>query len=71
MDNKYGLGSSKVAHAHHEITHRVMATPMTCHHCGSDQLTLCPSMNDHFCKECGEYQSDLPLGYFTGRSTNY
>jgi hypothetical protein len=71
MDNKYGLGSAKVATAHHETKHPATPTPATCIDCGSGQLILCPTMNDHYCKDCGQYQSDLPAGYSTGRSSNY
>lgn len=71
MDNKYGLGSAKVATAHHETKHPVSPSPTSCNYCGSAQLTLCPTMNDHYCKDCGQYQSDLPVGYSTGRSSDY
>lgn len=72
MDNKYGLGSAKVAHVHDDA--RRVASPvtaMTCCNCGSDRLILCPTLNDHFCKACGEYQGDVPAGYSTGRSADY
>lgn len=72
MDNKYGLGAAKVASAHHEIAHETQPLqPAKCRHCGSAQLILCSTMNDHYCKDCGEYQSDLPTGYSTGRSADY
>ena len=71
MDNKYGLGSAKVACAHHETKRHSSPLPATCRLCGSERLTLCPTMNDHFCVDCGEYQRDLPLGYSTGRSADY
>lgn len=72
MDNKYGLGSTKVAHAHHEAKEKTLAKPaMICRFCGNDHLTLCPTMNDHFCKECGQYQCDIPAGYSTGRNADY
>lgn len=71
MDNKYGLGGAKVATAHHETKHHATVPLTTCINCGSEQLALCPTMNDHYCKECGEYQSDLPVGYSTGRSADY
>jgi hypothetical protein len=71
MDNKYGLGSTKVAHAHHDARRAAHPHAVACHYCGSDQLILCPTLNDHFCKDCGEYQSDVPPGYPTGRSANY
>lgn len=72
MDNKYGLGSAKVAHVHQDAKRGAATVPaMTCYNCGSDRLILCPTMNDHFCKDCGEYQSDIPAGYSTGRSADY
>jgi len=72
MDNKYGLGSAKVAHAHHEAKHK--HTPLMtriCAHCGHDHLTLCPTMNDHYCAKCGQYQNDVPLDYSSGHSADY
>jgi len=72
MDNKYGLGGAKVATAHHETKHDASSLlAIACHNCGSTQLTLCPTMNDHYCKDCGQYQSDVPIGYSTGRSADY
>jgi hypothetical protein len=72
MNNKYGLGSAKVAHVHHDAKQGASASPAaTCHKCGGNRLILCPTMNDHFCKDCGEYQSDVPAGYSTGRSADY
>ena len=72
MDNKYGLGSAKVATAHHETHHKPDSTqPMTCRFCYSVNLMLCPTLNDHYCKECGQYQSDVPMGYSTGHSADY
>lgn len=71
MDNKYGLGSVKVAHAHHDAKYKDLAFHSSCKYCGSDQLTLCPTMNDHFCKDCGQYQDDVPAGYSTGRYVDY
>lgn len=72
MDNKYGLGSAKVSHVHHDAKQGTSTAPaMACHNCGSDRLILCPTLNDHFCKDCGEYQSDVPAGYSTGRSADY
>ncbi len=72
MDNKYGLGSAKVAHVHHDARRSGSNAPaVTCHYCGSERLILCPTMNDHFCKDCGEYQGDVPAGYSTGRSADY
>lgn len=72
MDNKYGLGSAKVAHAHHEATHKPMSsTPTICVHCGHVELSWCPTLNDHFCDGCGQYQEDVPAGYATGHNANY
>jgi len=72
MDNKYGLGSSKVAHVHQDAKRKSSPTAeMACRNCGSDRLILCPTMNDHFCKDCGQYQGDVPAGYSTGRSADY
>ncbi len=72
MDNKYGLGSARVATAHHEARQKSSAASASlCRFCGSDQLILCPTMNDHYCKNCGQYQSDVPHDYATGRSSLY
>lgn len=72
MDNKYGLGSTKVATEQHE-THQ--KTPVThdvkCKFCGSQDLTLSPTMHDHLCNACGQWQNDIPAGYSTGRSSDY
>jgi hypothetical protein len=70
MDNKYGLGSAKVSHVAHE-RHTGSQQAMACQYCGSDRLILCPTLNDHFCKDCGQYQGDVPVEYSTGRSSNY
>lgn len=71
MDNKYGLGSAKVAHIHHDAKHPASEAALSCHHCGGTRLILCPTLNDHFCKDCGQYQGDVPAGYSTGRSADY
>jgi hypothetical protein len=71
MDNKYGLGSTRVAHAHHDAVKATLHAAPTCRFCGSGQLTPCPTLNDHFCKDCGEYQGDVPAGYSTGRNADY
>lgn len=71
MDNKYGLGSTRVAHAHHDAVKATVETPLTCRFCGSQHMTLNTTMNDHFCKDCGQYQGDVPAGYSTGRSVDY
>jgi hypothetical protein len=72
MDNKYGLGSTKVATEHHETHHK---TPEIhepkCKFCGSSDIVLSPSMHDHLCNACGEWQNDVPQGYSTGRSSDY
>jgi cytochrome c5 len=70
MDNKYALGSTKVATEHHEITHKHIASK-ACKFCGSAQLTLCPTMHDHKCSDCGEWQQDIEKSYATGRSSEY
>lgn len=72
MDNKYGLGSTKVATEHHETHHKSPAGQTTqCKFCGSHDLTLSPTMHDHLCNACGEWQNDVPQGYSTGRSSHY
>ena len=59
MDNKYGLGSNKVAHEHHETSHKP-AADMRCRFCGSHALALCSTMHDHRCERCGQWQNDVP-----------
>jgi hypothetical protein len=72
MDNKYGLGSAKVATAHHDAKVKSTATPVAlCRFCNSADLIFSPSVDDHYCKDCGEYQSDVPAGYSTGHSADY
>ncbi|MFM9835080.1 MAG: hypothetical protein ACKVOA_03145 [Methylophilaceae bacterium] len=72
MDNKYGLGSTKVATEHHETQHKSAETlAVQCKFCGSSDLTLSPTMHDHLCNACGEWQNDVPQGYSTGRSSDY
>ena len=72
MDNKYGLGSNKVATEHHETHHKPSDThPTACKFCGSSNLILSPSLHDHHCSNCGEWQNDIPQGYSTGRSSDY
>lgn len=72
MDNKYGLGGSKVATEHHEAHHKTAPLhPAVCKHCNSSNLIFSPSMHDHRCNECGEWQNDVPQGYSTGRATDY
>jgi ribosomal protein L32 len=72
MDNKYGLGSAKVAHAHHESKLKSSHLPArACSNCGHDRLILCPTMNDHYCEKCGQYQNDVPMDYSSGHSADY
>jgi len=72
MDNKYGLGSAKVAVKKHEQNHKTETIhPTECKFCGSSSLTLSPTMHDHLCNDCGEWQNDIPQGYSTGRSSDY
>ena len=72
MDNKYGLGSSKVATQHHHLHHKVAAENVPhCKVCNSIHLVLSPSMHDHCCADCGAWQHDVPAGYSTGRSSDY
>jgi hypothetical protein len=72
MDNKYGLGSSKVATEHHETHHKTpVAHTKHCKFCSSSDLVLSPTLHDHRCAQCGELQHDVPQGYSTGRSSDY
>ena len=72
MDNKYGLGSSKVTTEHHETHHKSPDIhPKICKFCGSNQLELSPTMRDHRFAACGEWQNDIPQGYSSGRSSDY
>lgn len=72
MDNKYGLGSSKVATEHHEMHHKFPDHhALACKYCGSTHLILSQSMNDHRCSDCGEWQNDISQDYSTGRSSDY
>jgi hypothetical protein len=72
MDNKYGLGGAKVATEHHQHHHKTAsAQPLSCKFCGSLHLVLSPTMHDHSCADCGEWQNDVPQGYSTGRSSDY
>lgn len=72
MDNKYGLGSSKVATEHHETHHKTHdAKHPHCKFCGHHHLVLSPTMQDHHCGQCGEWQNDIPQGYSTGRSSEF
>ncbi len=71
MDNKYALGSTRVAVEHHELHHKVQSAPLVCKFCGNDRLVLSPTMHDHRCSNCGEWQDDISKGYSTGRSSDY
>lgn len=72
MDNKYGLGSAKVATEHHAAHHKSHPSHTSqCRFCGHAQLIFSPTMHDHSCAECGRWQNDIPQGYSTGRSSNY
>ncbi|HYN54830.1 MAG TPA: hypothetical protein VES38_09005 [Methylotenera sp.] len=72
MDNKYGLGSAKVATEHHETHHKAeVLHAINCKFCGSASLVLSPSMHDHCCTDCGKWQNDILQGYSTGRSSDY
>ena len=76
MDNKYGLGSRRLATEHHHHSHRQVARqvshhPLLCRICKSSNLRLCPSMQDHQCNDCGEWQMDMPAGYAIGRNSDY
>ena len=72
MDNKYGLGGAKVATGHHE-THPKTPNQQakTCKFCGGENLVLSPTMHDHRCADCDEWQNDIPQSYSTGRSNDY
>ena len=37
----------------------------------SANLVLSPTMHDHRCTDCGEWQTDIPQGYSTGRSSDF
>jgi hypothetical protein len=71
MDNKYALGSTKVATEHHEATHKSPVASRACKFCDSSELVLCPTMRDHKCSNCGEWQQDVEKSYATGRSSDY
>ncbi len=71
MDNKYALGSTKVAAEHHETVHKSAVESRICKFCKSTRLVLCPTMHDHKCSECGEWQQNVEKSYATGRSSEY
>jgi len=58
MDNKYGLGSSKVA-----VEIQKKDQGLECKSCKASNLHFCPTMEDHKCESCGEWQNDIPLNY--------
>ena len=54
MDNKYGLGSAKVATEHHETHHKAAVSHETnCKFCGSASVVLSHTMHDNRYQECG------------------
>lgn len=76
MDNKYGLGSKRLASEHQQQHHRhdtqsASYHPLHCRFCQSPRLRLCPTLQDHQCDECGEWQQDTPANYAIGRSSEY
>lgn len=72
MENKYGLGSTKVATEHQALRHKSPNAHITiCKFCQSTSLYWCSTMQDHRCNSCGEWQQDIPQGYSTGRSSDY
>ena len=71
MDNKYALGSTKVATELHETHHKSPKSNLRCKFCQSDQLVFSPSLHDHKCSHCGEWQQDVEKNYATGRSSDY
>lgn len=73
MDNKYGLGSKRLASEQHHPSHLHAAShhALQCRFCSSQQLRLCPTMQDHQCDDCGEWQLDAPASYAAGRSSDY
>lgn len=72
MDNKYGLGSTKVATEHHQAHHKTEPLhPKYCKYCGSTSLVVSLTLHDHSCADCGEWQNDVPQGYSAGRSSDF
>lgn len=69
MDNKYGLGSSKVATEHHENHPKMDAA--ICKFCNATTLHYSPTLHDHQCEACGEWQMDVEATYSTGRNADY
>jgi hypothetical protein len=63
MDNKYGLGGAKVAHAHHETKLKSSSTStQACHSCRHDRLIYCPTLSDHYCVKCGNIRMTFQRG---------
>jgi len=71
MDNKYALGSTRVATEHHEATHKSTTPSRTCKFCDSTELVFCPTMQDYKCSHCDEWQQDVEKNYALGRSSDY
>jgi hypothetical protein len=71
MDNKYGLGSTKVMHEHQDAQEHTDKPALICRFCGHDHLTISQTMHDHRCDKCGEWQIDIPLDYATGHTADY
>lgn len=71
MDNKYGLGSTKVATHHHETHHKSPEPELTCKYCGGHHLMMSQSLHDHRCADCGKWQEDVEMSYSTGRASDY
>jgi hypothetical protein len=70
MDNKYALGSTKVAKEHHDLMDKAKSG-VACRFCGSHELVFCPTMEDHRCQACDAWQEDISKNYATGRSSEY
>lgn len=71
MDNKYALGSTKVATEHHETVHKSSHPAQTCKFCDVAELVFCPTMQDYKCSHCDEWQMNAGKSYALGRSSDY
>lgn len=72
MDNKYGLGSAKVATEHLQSQQKqARASHAVCRFCYSTTLVHCATMQDHRCASCGEWQMEVMQSYTTGRNSDY
>lgn len=71
MDNKYALGSTKVATEHHEANHKANQSEAQCKFCEAKQLVFCPTMQDYKCSHCDEWQLNAEKSYAMGRSSDY